>query len=95
MDKLDLNEVKLPDEIKSILDKVKYSHKYKDIKNLEKNRKIKVKFIGEKVKYQDEDYAVFEVYYKVRNKITLFKRNDIDLNYKKLSTIYVKWGELF
>lgn len=95
MDKLDIGKIKLSDDIVEILNKEKYSHKYRDIKSLEKNRKIQVKFIGEKDTYKDEEYAVFEVYYKLRNKITLFKQNDIELNYKKINRIYVKWNELF
>lgn len=95
MDKLNTDDIKLSKEIIEILNKDKYSHLYKDIKNLEKNRKIKVKFIGEKEKYKEEEYAIFEVYYRIKNKITLFKQNDIELNYRKISKIYVRWNELF
>lgn len=95
MNKFNIDDTTLSDEIIEILNKDKYLHAYKDIKKLEKNRKIKVKFIGEKEKYNDEDYAVFEVYYRIKNKITLFKQNDIELNYRKLNKIYVIWNELF
>lgn len=95
IDMIVINDIKLPNEILNILNKEKYTHKYRDIKALEKNRKILVKIIDEKVKYNEDEYAVFEVYYKIGNRISLLKKYEIDLNYKKIIKIYVQVKELF
>lgn len=95
MNMFEIDNMKLSNEVVNILNKEKYTHKYIDIRALEKNHKIQAKLTDEKVKYNGEDYCVFEVYYKVANKISLFKKDQIDLNYKRIIKIYVQVKELF
>lgn len=90
-----LEELELPQNIVKILEKEDYTHTYKDIKELEKNKKIEVKFTCEKQRFDKVDYAVFDVYYKLSNKLSFFKQSQWDLNYKRLGKIYLKWNDVF